>query len=303
MGKNNPKDANQSKEQLTDKPVSDVSEDLKSGDPSGSEVTLPVEEKQTEGSLGQEQDVEKAVQEKDFVSESNKLQPAGSESTEGQEIRKNSTIKQESATNDTTTNLTEGMQVMNVAFDPGNRKDAHEIKMWCANMYDWFKREVAHNPLPFMGPINRLMSIALTHLETFQMNAVKAVTFFPDFSDLTPPESYDSPTDGQMACTVSFNAGGRWDVSFIKTQCAEIFDRMNDLTDFMQRHITPSGESEKRTDAEYTTDKRKFSFAAGAKDVALYNLCQFQMYAVKAITRRKVGKDPAEVSEEVAATE
>jgi hypothetical protein len=141
----------------------------------------------------------------------------------------------------------------------------------------------------------RLKAVALTHLETFQMNAVKAVTFTSEFlAEERAPRNFPEPTDGQMIMTVSFNVGGREDVNFIKGCCALTYD------DAIEEVLLRKNDFKKQADdfeKNYKNQpltswpeglilaQRKLEFSTQAMEEALYSLRQFQQFAVKAVTR------------------
>jgi len=83
--------------------------------------------------------------------------------------------------------LSRGMQVMSVQFNPDQRGDVAAIKFLAAQQFDeldmWVKEALSKIPedtdeenLQRRNDIGRLATVAKTHLETFQMYAVKAVT-------------------------------------------------------------------------------------------------------------------------------
>jgi hypothetical protein len=202
--------------------------------------------------------------------------------------------------------LTSGERAMGINFNPGGRADVDFWKYKCAELYDWL------NEQPIQNEGGRLKAIAQTHLEHFQMSAVQAITYFDDFGtsidDILP-----TPTEGQLACTVSFNLGGRADVNFIKSESADAYDRVESFLRKAQRYVQelhnkdqekirermeqqkPEGEESKANDfagflqpspsPEQLLLERKLSHAVGIASDGLYDLRQFQKFAVKAITR------------------
>lgn len=193
--------------------------------------------------------------------------------------------------------LTEGEVIMNVQFNPNQRMDTFGIKLWCAKMYDYLVHECSKTKedLERYNRKQRLKSIALTHLETFQMNAVKAVTFTIEFpADQRPERNLPSPSDGELVMTCAFNVGGRPDVWFIKRSCALVYEDMEEemilrnddfkkkSVDFEKNHATQPLSS---WPEEMIMDQRKLEHASQAMGDAFYSLRQFQMFAVKAVTR------------------
>jgi hypothetical protein len=189
--------------------------------------------------------------------------------------------------------LTPGQRTMGINFNPAFRKDVQAWKHWCAKMYDWL------NDQPIQNEGGRLKAIAQTHLETFQMSAVQAVTYFEDFGTLID-DILPTPTNGQLACTVSFNEGGRADVNFIKSESATAYDNLEGFLVKAERYVrskraeefTKQMESKNKQTAllaepspEQSLLERKLSHASGIVGDALYSLRQFQKFAVKAVTR------------------
>lgn len=205
-----------------------------------------------------------------------------------------------------------GEIIMGVGFNPSQRKDVTEIKEWCARMYDWLENWFNGKHLPETA--GRLKSIALTFLESYQMDAVQAVTYFPELSPV--PIDSVTPTPGQLACTVSFNIGGNEDVNYIKTQSAAQYDKLEYHLQVIGMHVYTEGEKDRVSQSDKLKEARQKEIDAGAladsnpnqmapqpspeqmllynKQThaigmlgdALFNLRHFQKYAVKAITRQ-----------------
>jgi hypothetical protein len=219
--------------------------------------------------------------------------------------------------------LSEGEIIMNVMFNPSGRKDVNRIKLVAANLYDWLIKECTKvNEEGDMDRHNRKQrckAVALTHLETFQINAVKAITFTKEFIDaerMIKPV----PSEGYMVMTLDFNVTQRPDIAHIKKNCADIYDDMEDEMYYRQKYFAAEekvyydGLKTKRQEefenlsaegkiAKLEEDRkhqaftmpqlsdelimlhRKINHGAGAMSDALYSLRQFQHYAVKAVTR------------------
>ncbi|MBC7426711.1 MAG: hypothetical protein H7321_09270 [Bacteroidia bacterium] len=241
-------------------------------------------------------------------------------------MEQNQEIKSENTSEQSSTPYTLGMMKMGVSFNPGQRNDVKEIKAFCAKMYDYLDMLSADiNFNKFEGM--RLKAIAHTFLETFQMNAVKAVTYFDDWliaetmkwpvGPFAPVDQH--PTSGELACTVTFNVGGREDVKTIKVQSAEIYDLMETFGQALENYIQSENNLDRKATHHEQMKKahdllsdeekensivnksmssvappsspetilkfRKADHARGALGDAFHALRQFQMYAVKAVTR------------------
>ena len=70
--------------------------------------------------------------------------------------------------------LTNGEKAMGIIFNPGGHEDVNTVKRMCADLYDKIEelRSKANS-----GGASRYYSIAITHLEIAQMEAVKAITW------------------------------------------------------------------------------------------------------------------------------
>lgn len=219
--------------------------------------------------------------------------------------------------------LTEGEHVINVSFQPSGRNDVWDLKRRLAELYDWLVKKCSETSedLERYNRKQRCMRIALTELEKFQMNAVKALTYTKEFvGDERYVRPMHSPTEGQLAMTVSFNAATgdlAESINFIKNTCANLYDEIEtEITyrdqDFVKKEkefyrqfaedlrkkfeslseeqrVLESAKIKNTTGPawpeELQLENRKFQHARGAADEALFCLRQFQMFAVKAITR------------------
>lgn len=221
--------------------------------------------------------------------------------------------------------LSEGELIMNISFQPNGRKDVSDLKRRCADLYDWLLKECSKvnesGDIDAFNRKQRLKSIALTHLETFQMNAVKSLTFTKEVIEPFPAIAMNpAPTDGCMVMTLDFNVNSRDDVKFIKTKSAELYDDMQNqiayrnsnfqlqekkfyedywLAEQKKFDALPEDEQKKIAEErkqlrnmthpqwsdELILEHRKLHFSVETMGEALYSLRQFQMFAVKAVTR------------------
>ena len=71
--------------------------------------------------------------------------------------------------------LTFGQKACGVSFNPGGREDVDQVKRAFADLVDLLNE---HRRLDVVSPEqNRMLSIAITEVQTAQMWAVKAITW------------------------------------------------------------------------------------------------------------------------------
>ena len=71
--------------------------------------------------------------------------------------------------------LTFGQKACGVSFNPGGREDVDQVKRAVADLVDLLNE---HRRLDVVSPEqNRMLSIAITEVQTAQMWAVKAITW------------------------------------------------------------------------------------------------------------------------------
>ncbi|MGF2413372.1 MAG: hypothetical protein ACQUYJ_13660 [Ferruginibacter sp.] len=219
--------------------------------------------------------------------------------------------------------LSEGEIIMGITFNPSGRNDVNRIKLAAANLYDWLVKQCTivnkEGDMDRHNRKQRCKAVALTFLETFQMNAVKAVTYTEEMLNMERSIK-PVPTDGYMVMTLDFNFQQREDVAHIKKTCADIYDDMEDELGFRQIFFRaaealfmtnwrkqqekefndlPDDQKELKlkeraqqqnfASPQWPDDlillSRKINHSNGAMGDALHALRQFQMYAVKAVTR------------------
>jgi hypothetical protein len=215
--------------------------------------------------------------------------------------------------------ISEGAIIMDIDYVNKERQDTHAIKRICADLFDTIQEvcgELKDGDMERHTRKQRSKAICFTFLETFCMNAVKALSYSNEFVG-EPRKERNLPeiTDGMIA--MRYEKTDNKGVDWVKLQAASLYDNMetemtyrnnaftaaqkkyyDDLAIKQQQEyelLSPE-EKEKFTQNRANTipppwseelimEHRKLSAAREAMGDAIYNLKQFQLYAVKALTR------------------